>query len=196
MTKTLTDTDYVVVNSKGSKVLKDVLLTVVSIAAIITIVSSIIVFRYRNEISNFSLDPYNQLEETAKNVLKEGSGVDLEALPSNVKDYSLINHNGNIELSFSLINDNDFLYAPSQSMSISLTKDYKIIEKKNSYPSNRKEYKRKIKFNIVAASAGYTIIGVLLLSCFMELVFTVLSVLFSHKKKNNNNSNDNKYIHL
>lgn len=138
---------------------------------VITSVSGIIGYnvllsKHGNELDSYSESTYQYLDEIADNVIQEGVGIDLLALPDDVVKYEITIENNEVIFKYYLDNNKGMEFAVSANMTVELSDNYEIISKKPNY-SSEEDYISNIKFAMIFLSImrGVLIwIGVMLVS--------------------------------
>lgn len=159
---------------------------------IIGIISAIIyghitMNKFKYELSSYSYENIERLDNVYDILydilIVKGSGYNLLDIPEYVASYNAEYDGDKIELHYSLKYDEDFDYAPSLRMDVTLSKDLKIIEKTKSYESE-KEYISSVKIsrNIQLVLIAVFFIPVCMLIAFIPTMFILMLISYIHKK--------------
>ena len=178
--------DYWFGKSESTK--REVLIMLSSLI-LITFLGSIISYnvimsKHGYELNSYSVETYEHLDEIANNVIKNGVGIDLSALPDDVINYEITSENGKIIFKYYLDNNKDMEFAVPANMTVELSNDFNIISKKPNY-SSEEEYVKSIKFTIGLCSimigffAWFIVIIVSLIGC-------TIGAFISQQHKNKN----------
>ena len=139
---------------------------------------------YGYELNSYSVETYKHLDDIANNVIKNGVGIDLSAIPDDVVKYEITSENDEIIFNYYLDNNKDMDFAPSASMTVKLSNDFIIISKKPNYYSEE-EYVKSIRFAFYYSSV---LVGVLALIIIMVVFHIGCDISYfiskSHKNKN------------
>ena len=144
---------------------------------------NITMYRYSHELNGYSSSKFERLEEIANIVIKEGANFDLAAIPKDVSSYDITYANGQIIFNYYLINSEEFKFAPSISMTITLSEDLKILEKTSVYEFE-KTYIEQTKFTMCILSILNTLIIIIpILILFLVIMFVFITISYFHKKR-------------
>lgn len=164
----------------------------VVIPFIIGIISAIIyghitINKFEYELSSYSYENIERLDKVYDILydilIVRGSRYNLSDIPEYVESYNTEYNGDKIKLHYSLKYDEDFDYAPSLRMDVTLSKDLKIIEKTKSYESE-KEYISSVKIsrNIQLVLIAVFFIPVCMLIAFIPTIFILMLISYIHKK--------------
>ncbi len=149
---------------------------------------NVIMSNHEYELNLYSAETYEHLDEIANNVIKEGAGIDLSALPDDVEKYEITSENDEIIFKYYLNNYKDVKFAIPVDVTVKLSNDFNVISKEPNYSSKEdyiKGIKKGIKFNIGVFSllTGFLVWGITEIVSFVVLTICAF-VSKSRKKKN------------
>ncbi len=134
--------------------------------------------KYGQEIT-YSVEEYERLDEIANNVIKEGVGIDLSALPDDVISSEKTVKDDEIVFEFCLDNNEGMAFALPASMTVILSKDFRIVSKHPNF-SSQKQYEGVVKLLIVAFAL---MVGGCMALMPIALIFIVSKIVFLIAKK-------------
>lgn len=89
--------------------------------------------KYAAELDSYSINTYDHLVNIYNDVIQEGTGIDLSALPKDVVSYEITRKGDEVTFKFSLDTDSNIPLAPSAEMSIKLSSDFHVISQEPNY---------------------------------------------------------------
>ena len=144
--------------------------------------------KFEYEFDSYSEEDYEYLEKIAKNVVKDGEGINLSisAIPEDVVEYDIVCDNNEIILKLGLENNKDKVFAPSAYITIKISNKFDIISTKTNF-SSKQEYVWYIKRDIVLISiaCGYSAFSIVI--CIAIIGSTISDKSKSHKKETKKN---------
>ena len=169
----------------SSHVARKVIIAMVLVGVIITaIVCSCWYAANKEQINkafdSYSPEVYEQLEEIATNVVKEGEGIDLKNIPESVVKYEITWDNQQIVFCYYLDNNKGIKFAErlSGNMKIVLSDEYKIISEDTNFLSER-EYHRAISLELVVCIICLIFVTVAVYSGSILVILMLLKFLLS-----------------
>lgn len=162
------------------------------IAFIIGIISAIIyghitMNKFKYELSSYSYENIERLDNVYDILydilIVKGSGYTLLDIPEYVASYKTEYDGDKIKLHYSLNYDENFDYAPSLYMDVTLSKDLKVIEKTKSYESE-KEYIKSVKNsrNIFLVLIAIFFVPMSMLIAYIPTMYILMLISYIHKK--------------
>lgn len=147
---------------------------------------NVIMSNHGYELNSYFAETYEYLDEIANNVIKEGVGIDLLALPDDIEKYEITSENDEIIFKYYL-NNKDMELADPANMTVKLFNDFSVISKEPNY-SSEEDYVKNVKLDIVKSSV---VTGLLSWLAFILLSILVLSIcaFISQSRKNKNLKN-------
>lgn len=137
-----------------------------------------------NALNSYYESAYTYLDEIADNVIQEGEGIDLLALPDDVVKYEITSENNEVIFKYYLDNNKDMEFAVSLDMTVELTNDFYVVSKEHNY-SSEEACITKTKSDIISLSISY---GVLIWIGFFILGFITCTVIACISQANKNKS--------
>ena len=160
-----------------------ILLSLVVITSVSSIISyNVILSKHGNELDSYSESTYQYLDEIADNVIQEGVGINLLALPDAVVKYEITSENDEVIFKYYLDNNKDSEFAVSANMTVELSDNYEIISKKPNY-SSEEDYISNIKFAMIFLSI---MIGVVIWIAVMFIALIGATIVAFVSKANKN----------
>lgn len=160
-----------------------IILSMIGLTIICSIISyGIISLKYAYELDSYSESTYQYLNEIADNVISEGQGVDLTAIPSDVVKYEIVREDGIITFKYSLDNNKGMQFATSAHMTVELSENFDIVSK---HPSDMSEeqYVRDIKVTMALMAFVLGLLITVLIS-FAAVIGSTIAAGISSIKKN------------
>ncbi len=155
-----------------------VILSFLGITAIVSLICyNIGLTTYKDELNAYPASAYEHLDEIANNVIQEGVGIDLLAIPDDVVSYEITRKDNEIIFKYYLDNNKGMQLASSANMTIKLSNDFNIISKSPNY-SSKESYVKYIKLAIGFRSELISIFAYLLF-----LLIILMSSLISEARK-------------
>lgn len=163
--------------------------TLIIILSLIVITSIFCIIHYNvllhtNELDSYSESTYQYLDEIANEVIQEGKGINLLALPDDVVKYEITSTNNEIIFKYYLDNNKGMLFAQAANMTVELSDNFEIISKNPNY-SSEEDFIIITKFLMFFGSA---ILGFMIWLGFIILSFIICTIVafVSRAKKNKN----------
>lgn len=176
--------DYWFGKSESNKI--ETLIMVIAIIVIVVLGSiisyNVFVGKNSDELNSYSESTYQYLDEIADNVIQEGVGIDLMALPDDVVKYEVTYENNEIIFKYYFDNNKDKEFAESANMTVKLSNNYEIISKQPNY-SSEEDYVGNIKFVMALFSF---MIGMLSAIAFMISGLIICTIIACISKVNKN----------
>lgn len=157
------------------------------ISVIVALVSiliyyNIIMYNYGENLEAYSESAYEYLDEIANNVIGP-EGIHEAAIPEDVVEYEITYEDGEIVFNYSLDNNEGKKFATSASMTITLSKDFEVLNKEPNFPSKEKY----VEFHKIGVYIFTFMLGLetSLLMAFVSVIAMAVANLISkiHKKK-------------
>lgn len=162
-----------------------ILLSLIVITSVSSIISyNVILSKHGSELDSYSESTYQYLDEIADNVIQEGVGIDVLALPDDVVKYEIISENNEVIFKYYLDNNKGMEFAVSANMTVELSDNYEMISKKPNF-SSEEDYISNTKFAMIFLSIK---IGVLI--CMGVLIVALIGCIIgafvskANKEKN------------
>lgn len=158
-----------------------ILFTLIFIIASCIISYNILISKNAEALNSYSEETYEYLDEIADSAIIEGVGIDFSALPNDVKfEYS--NFTGNTTFKYWLNNNEDMKFAPSASMTLTLSDNFEIISRKPNYQS-KEVYVKDVKFLIILTCISIGIVSGALIFVIMEIPIYIYACVLEKKEK-------------
>lgn len=132
----------------GKGVLSVIGLWVIVWYFICCILNTVITEKYGYELNLYKESTYNYLYKIAENVIQEGKGLNLSAIPDDVVKYEIIYEGDEIIFKYYLDNNKDAKLAKSASMTVIMSNEIEIISKTPNY-SSENEFRHCVKENMM-----------------------------------------------
>ncbi len=130
---------------------------------------------------------YQYLEHIADMVISEEGQLDVNQIPEDVYEYSIIYENGNIKFEYSLDNTKWKTGEIRASMTIIMTKDMEVLKKSSNYASSKEEYESMQEIaTIVTSLMGGGSAAILIVT--LAIVVGVFAFIVSYKRKEKDQS--------
>lgn len=170
-------------DEKSNRLISKVLL----ISLVVTAISSLIYYNimmhnHGEDLEAYSESAYKYLDEIADNVI-EKDGINVAEIPEDVVEYEITYKDGEIIFKYGLDNNKGKVWATSASMTVTLSKDFKVLSKEPNF-SSKEEYAKshKIGFYIFIPIFGVlTWCAMAVAACIVMEVAIPISMV--HKKK-------------
>lgn len=151
------------------------------IAAIIYYNININKFEY--EINSYSYENLERLDKVCDIFITEGYRFDLTYIPEDVTSYNVDYDGDKTELHYSLKYYEDFDYAPSLYMDVTLSKDLKVLEKSKSYESEEDYIKTtKSSFHTMSVIVGLLITPTCIAISYTPAMLIGMLISYIHKR--------------
>lgn len=145
-----------------------IFLSFIIISSISSIISyNVLLLKHGNELNSYSESTYQYLNEIADNVIREGAGINLLALPDDVVNYEITIQDNEVIFKYYLDNNKGMEYAASADMTVKLSDNYEIISKEPNY-SSEEDYISDIKGAMIFQSV---MLGFVIWLCVMLVAF-------------------------
>lgn len=161
-----------------------ILIMLLSLIVITFIIYNVLLLKHGNELDSYSESTYQYLDEIADNVIQEGVGINLLALPDDVVKYEITSENNEVIFKYYLDNNKGSEFDGSANMTVELSDNFEIISKKPNY-SSEEDYIKNIKYNMTFLSV---ITGLLIGFGFWVLILfgCTIAAFVSRANKNKN----------
>lgn len=136
---------------------------------------------YECALNSYSEDAYTELYQISNDVIQEGIGFNLYALPEDVEIYEITSNYNNVVFKYSLDNNKNVEHAISASMTVVLSKDYYVISKEPNYYSEE-AYVNDIKNNLLTLSIFYGSITWMIIFIFLSICSLVAGIISENHK--------------
>lgn len=160
-------------------------LSIIFITSIGSIISyNVLLSKHGNELDSYSESTYQYLDEIADDVIQEGTGINLLALPEDVVKYEITSQNNEVIFKYYLDNNKDLKFAVSADMTVKLSDNFEIVSKEPDCTSEE-DYIRNIKGSMIFWSVILGIIiwfGVMLVA----IIGATIGAFISKANKNKN----------
>ncbi|MFQ6943250.1 MAG: hypothetical protein ACLRTR_02250 [Clostridia bacterium] len=112
------------------------------------ILNTVITAKYGYELGLYKESTYNYLYKIAENVIQEGKGLNLSAIPDDVVKYEIIYEGDEIIFKYYLDNNKDAKLVKSASMTVIMSNEIEIIFKTPNY-SSENEFRHCVEENMM-----------------------------------------------
>ncbi len=135
-------------------------------------------FIYKDELTVYPKEAWEELNQLADEVLQEGVGFDLRKLPSNTQDYELNKQGDNFVLWVQLENEEAFL-APNLEFKITVSQQYEELQRECVYSTAESYFRAANSMHIAVTISFVTVIiaGVFILMLVAMLLVSVVSYI-------------------
>ena len=153
---------------------------------VVTVVSSFIYYNimmhnHIEDLEAYSENAYKYLDEIADNVIGK-NGINVAAIPEDVVEYEITYKDGEIIFNYSLDNNKGKLFAASASMTITLSKDFEILNKEPNF-SSKEKYVKDSKTNFCISTFIFGVSTLFVMAVVVGVVMLVaLPISIIHKK--------------
>lgn len=169
-------------------IVKVLLISLVVVTAVSSwIYYNIMIHEHGEDLEAYSKSTYEYLDEIANNVIEEG-GINVTAIPEDVVEYEITYKDGKIIFKYSLDNNKGKKWATSASMTVTLSKDFEVLNKEPNF-SSKEQYEKEHKstFYILASILGAsTWIVMTIASCIVMGAAIPISMIHKKREMKNN----------
>ena len=139
--------------------------------------------KYAAELDSYSLNTYDHLVNIYNDVIQEGTGIDLSALPKDVVSYEITGKGDEVTFKFSLDSNSNIPLSPSASMTVNLSDDFHVISQEPDYFSA----KACIAHTLLQIRSIFICVALIVAFTFYGIVIACYKLLKRKNKTRQNN---------